>query len=156
MVKLGVFGMPNHSFNKKITQYKNMKAELTKINRISRYGLAFVFFYHGLVPKIIWLSPIETQLVLAHHIDVSTAIISTVGGIFEILLAGTIIFFTQSLIPIYIAAVLLATLLIDVCFVMPELLIAAFNPISINIATLVLCYVVYLSQEGEFNLDKRR
>ncbi len=123
-----------------------MNNKLTKINLISRYGLAFVFFYHGLVPKILWLSPIEIQLVLAHNIYVSAAIISTVGGVFEILLAGTFIFFTKSLIPIYIAAMLLVLLLIDVCFVMPELLVAAFNPVSINVAALVLCYVVYLSQ----------
>lgn len=123
-----------------------MNNKLTKINLISRYGLAFVFFYHGLVPKILWLSPIEIQLVMAHNINVSAPIISTVGGIFEIFLAGTITFFTKSLIPIYITAILLISLLIDVVFVMPELLIAAFNPVSINVGTLVLCYVIYLSQ----------
>jgi hypothetical protein len=73
-----------------------MENKLARIKLISRYGLAFVFFYHGLVPKIIWLSPIETQLVIAHNIDISASIISTIGGVFEILLAGSIIFFTKS------------------------------------------------------------
>ncbi len=123
-----------------------MKNKLIKINLFSRYGLAFVFFYHGLVPKVILLNAIEIELVRAHNIDVPTSVISTLGGIFEILLAGTIIFFTKTLVPIYIAAILLILLLIDVAFVMPELLIAAFNPVSINISALILCYVIFLSQ----------
>ena len=123
-----------------------MNRNLVKINIISRYGLAFVFFYHGLVPKIIWLSSIEHSLVMAHNIDLSASVISTVGGVFEILLACAITFFTRSLLAVYVAALLLVILLVDVVLVMPELLIEAFNPVSINTAALVLCYVVYLSQ----------
>ena len=123
-----------------------MKSKLETINIYSRYGLAFVFFYHGLVPKIIWYSPVEHKLVEAHNIDISAAIISAVGGIFEILLAFAIIFCRKKLMPVYIATMLLLVLLLDVGFVMPELLIEAFNPVSTNIAALVLCYVIQLSQ----------
>lgn len=58
---------------------------LEKVNLVSRYGLAFVFFYHGLAPKIIRLR------------------------------SG-------------------------------ELLISAFYPVTTNIPSLILCYLVYLSQ----------
>lgn len=123
-----------------------MQSKLLKINLISRYGLAFVFFYHGLVPKIIWYSSIERSLVMAHNINISAPVISLIAGVMEILLAFAITFYSRSLIPVYIAAVLLVMLLFDVGLMMPELLIEAFNPVSMNISALVLCYVVHLSQ----------
>ncbi len=125
-----------------------MNSKLVKINCVSRYGLAFLFFYHGLVPKIIFYSPIERSLVEAHTIKIAAPIISSVGGVLEIVLAFAIIFFTKYLIPVYIAAISLLALLFDVGLVKPELLVEAFNPVSTNITALVLCYVVYLSQAG--------
>ncbi|MGL6161570.1 DoxX-like family protein [Microbulbifer sp.] len=55
------------------------------------------------------------------------------------------------LLPVYAGAALLVVLLLDVALVKPGLLIEAFNPVSINIVTLVLCYpVVITHQEIEF------
>jgi hypothetical protein len=97
-----------------------MESKLVKINLFSRYGLAFVFFYHGLVPKIIWYSSIERNLVMAHNINISAPVFSYIAGILEILLAVAITFYTRTLIPIYIAVIVLIVLLVDVGFVMPE------------------------------------
>ena len=126
-----------------------MDSNIAKINFIGRLGLAFVFFYHGLIPKILWLSPVETQIVLAHEFNVSAHLISITGGILEILLAITIILYRHSLVPIYLAGILLIALLIDITLVIPELLTEAFNPVSINLACLTLCYLVFLSQEKQ-------
>ncbi|MCJ8312851.1 MAG: DoxX family protein [Saccharospirillaceae bacterium] len=117
---------------------------ILKINLISRFSLTFVFFYHGLVPKILWISPIEAALNIAHNLNPN--IVSPIAGFFEILLALSIVLLRKTLIPIYIAVFALLVLLLDVVFMMPSLLIAAFNPVTINIVCIVLAYFVYITQ----------
>ena len=118
---------------------------LSKINAIARVTLAFVFAYHGLVPKILWLSPVEASLTNAHNLD--AVIISPIAGIFEIILALCILLLKNSLAPIYLAIVLLLVLLLDVLLIMPSLLIEAFNPVTINIASIVIAYFVCITHK---------
>jgi len=118
---------------------------LRKINLIARYTLAFIFCYHGLVPKILWLSPLEASLANAHNLD--AVIVSPIAGIFEILLALSIVLFKNSLIPIYLAVALLVGLLIDVMLIMPMLLIEAFNPVTTNLASIVIAYFVFITHK---------
>ncbi|WP_404822085.1 hypothetical protein [Pseudomonas khavaziana] len=42
---------------------------LLRINWIARGGLAFMFAYHGLVPKLLWLSQGERAMIQAHGIE---------------------------------------------------------------------------------------
>lgn len=118
---------------------------LSKINTIARVTLAFVFAYHGLVPKILWLSPVEASLTNAHNLD--AVIVSPIAGIFEIILALCILLLKNSLAPIYLAIVLLLILLLDVLLIMPSLLIEAFNPVTINIASIVIAYFVCITHK---------
>lgn len=124
---------------------------LLKINTIARFTLAFVFAYHGLVPKILWLSPVEAALTNAHHLDAT--LISPIAGVFEIILALSIIVFKKSIIPIYIAIALLFALLLDVMLIMPSLLIAAFNPVTINLVTIVIAYLVCITHKHAIALQ---
>ena len=117
-------------------------SERASVNFAARCGLALVFIYHGLVPKIIWPSEIERQLVELHHLDFPVGLLSTVAGILEVALGVSILMFRRSLIPIYLAAVTLALLLIDVAVVFPALLVKAFNPVTINLVSILLCYIV--------------
>jgi len=126
---------------------------LARINTIARYTLAFVFIYHGLVPKILWLGPTEIALAAAHNID--GTLVSPIIGVFEILFGLSIAFFRRSLVPIYIAIVLLIILLVDVALVMPNLLAEAFNPVTINIATIVIAHIVCITHEFSINDDKQ-
>ncbi|KAA3650618.1 MAG: DoxX family protein [Proteobacteria bacterium] len=117
-----------------------------KVNLVARSALAFVFFYHGLVPKLLFPSEVELMLVQLHGLPIDAIVISRVGGVLEIILAGLLIFMRRSLIPVYMAAILLLVLLIDVAVVKPEILVGAFNPVTINMASLVLCWIVVVSQ----------
>ena len=124
-------------------------SKLTHIAFISRLSLGFLFIYHGLVPKILWLSPVETHLVSLSGLDVLNNIISILAGIGEVLLGGSIIFFRKSIIPIYIAMVILLLLLLFVALVSPEYLVEAFNPVTTNILGLGFCYLVWFTHEDE-------
>ena len=122
--------------------------KITHINMVSRVTLAFIFIYHGLVPKIIWLSSVEVSLTSAHNFGVSAELISTVAGVMEILLGLSIVLLRKSLAPIYIAMILLVALLVDVAIVMPMLLVDAFNPVTINIASIVVGYIIVITQQN--------
>lgn len=121
-----------------------IQEQLNRVNLLSRAGLAFVFFYHGLVPKILWLSAIEREIVETHGFNAN--ILSPAAGVMEILLAASILFIRRSTIPIYLSAFLLVALFMDIVLVAPKLLIEAFNPVSINLVSLLLCYLVVLTQ----------
>ena len=122
--------------------------KMTHINMVSRVTLAFIFIYHGLVPKIIWLSSVEVSLTNAHNFGLSAELISTIAGVMEILLGLSIVLLRRSLAPIYIAIIMLVALLVDVAFVMPMLLVDAFNPVTINVASIVIGYIVVITQHN--------
>ena len=124
-------------------------SKLTHISFISRLSLGFLFIYHGLVPKILWLSPVETHLVSLSGLDIPANIVSLLAGIGEVLLGGSILFFRKSIIPIYMAVVVLLLLLLFVGFVSPEYLVEAFNPVTTNMLGLGFCYLVWFTHEGE-------
>ena len=118
---------------------------LSTIHLSARYTLAFIFIYHGLVPKILWLSPVEVSLTNAHNLD--AAVISPIAGMFELLLGLSIVLFKRSLKPIYLAVVLLFALLLDVMLIMPGLLIEAFNPVTINVASIMIAYFICITHK---------
>lgn len=120
--------------------------KLSKINFFSRAALAFVFFYHGLIPKILFPSEIEFMFVKLHGLPIDALLFSQIAGGLEIILAGLIMTMRLTMWPVYIAMFLLFALLIDVAIVMPELLVEAFNPVSINTAGLALGLIVMISQ----------
>ena len=71
------------------------------------------------MPKILWLSPVETHLVSLSGLDIPANIVSLLSGISEVLLGGSILFFRKSIIPMYMTVVVLLLLLLFVGFVSP-------------------------------------
>ncbi|MGX5174608.1 DoxX-like family protein [Aliikangiella sp. IMCC44653] len=119
--------------------------KLEHIAYVSRLLLGFLFIYHGLVPKILWLSPQETHLVQLSGLSLSAEIVSPISGIVEIALGASILLFPESKVPIYLAAIALLCLLFYVCVVSPFYLVQAFNPVTTNILGLGLCYLALFS-----------
>ncbi|NCE89391.1 DoxX-like family protein [Pseudomonas sp. L13] len=118
---------------------------LVRINWIARGGLAFMFAYHGLVPKLLWLSQGERAMIQAHGIE-QVQLFATLAGIGEIVLAAWILLSPRSAWPIALAAGALAALLVDVAILSPAMLREAFNPVSLNVAGLALCAVAWNTQ----------
>jgi uncharacterized membrane protein YphA (DoxX/SURF4 family) len=122
---------------------------LQHVNIVSRVLLGFLFIYHGLVPKILWLSAAEIHLVDVSGIGISAAYISPRAGILEILLGCAIIFLRKLDIVIYAAAGALLGLLVYVAVMSPEYLVEAFNPVTTNILGIGLCYLILLTQKNK-------
>ena len=122
--------------------------KLTLIHWLARGTLAFVFFFHGLVPKLLWTSDTERFLVISHTLPLPSEWVIYGGGLFEIFLALAILLMKNVLWPVGIASVLLAILLADVAVIAPDLLLDAFNPVTLNLSGIVLCTITYLSWEN--------
>ena len=109
---------------------------------IARLGVAFVFFYHGLVPKLLWMHPSEVALVEATPtLGVDPLLLVRCGGIAEIILAMTVICFWRHRWPLHLAGVALIGLLLSAVIFAPEVLVAAFNPVSLSVATIMLVWI---------------
>src|SRR4029077_12014751 len=113
---------------------------------ISRLTVAFVWFYHGLVPKLINRNIDELKMLSDAGIASSELIraVSTLG-VLEICLALTIRVLWKTRWPLWftIAAMFLATL--GVAIISPNYLTAAFNPLTLNLSVAGLATVGLLA-----------
>ncbi|AWM92900.1 DoxX family protein [Pseudomonas sp. 31-12] len=118
---------------------------LKRTHWIARGSLAFMFAYHGLVPKLLWLSPGERTMIQAHGID-QVALFAYAAGVAEIALALWLLLASRIAWPLIVASTALAGLLLDVAIFNPSLLRDAFNPVTLNVAGLALCAVTWNSR----------
>ena len=124
-----------------------MIKKLRYINISSRIVLAFVFFYHGLVPKILWLDDTEILITEAHSFDIETSTILLIAGVLEIFLALLLIAFQCLVWPVLVAAIILILLVLDIAVMVPQYLSAAFNVVTLNVLGLFVCVLIFATQQ---------
>lgn len=110
----------------------------------ARIALALVFIWHGLVPKILWLSPDELAMIQTHGLP-APEWVARIAGLAEIIL-GLLLLWRHWRWPLLLAGVLLIGLLLDVALFSPHLLLQAFNPLSTNLAALALCWLAWRAE----------
>jgi uncharacterized membrane protein YphA (DoxX/SURF4 family) len=109
---------------------------------ISRLAIAFVWFYHGLVPKLVNRNADELKMLRDAGIAASELIRAlSLLGYLEICFALILVIFWKSRWPLWftIAAMFLAAL--GVAITSPNYLTAAFNPVTLNLAVAALAVV---------------
>lgn len=109
---------------------------------IARIALGIIFIYHGLVPKILFLSETEVRMIQAHGLSFPVEAVALVAGIAEIVLGLALLVLQKATWPVALATAALCVLLVDTAIFSPGLLVQAFNPVSTNIAGIALCFIV--------------
>ncbi|PVZ19460.1 MULTISPECIES: DoxX-like family protein [unclassified Pseudomonas] len=122
---------------------------LQRITWLARGALALVFAWHGLVPKILYLSPGEVQMIQAHGLPEPRWLLMGFG-VLEVAIALWLVSGIARRASLMVCAAMLLGLLVDVAVVLPMLMVQAFNPVSLNIACLALCWVAWIA-EGPSN-----
>ena len=124
-----------------------MKEGVLFVHGLSRVTVAFVWIYHGLVPKILGPHRDELYLAVAHGMssDSLTFGLLKILGAIEIIFGIVLLIFWNSRWPFVISAAVLALLLADVAVVAPEYLLATFNPISLNISVISLSIIGFVT-----------
>jgi hypothetical protein len=123
------------------------------IHIVARLSLAFVFAYHGLVPKL--LTHHRDEIAMLRDLGTSVGRVNTAltaFGIAEVVFAFSLLLFWRRRWPLYlcIAAMFFGT--IGVIVSSPRFITAAFNPVSLDTAVACLAAVnllVLKSKEGE-------
>ena len=119
------------------------------VHGVARLGLALIFAYHGLVPKL--LGPHADEVAMLRDAGVAaerTGALLTLLGIAELLLAlGLLVFWHRRWPPmVCVGLMLLAT--IGVAVSSPRYLGAAFNPVSLNLAIACLATIDLMILKG--------
>ena len=117
---------------------------------LARLTLAAIFIYHGLVPKLLVLSPTELRMIDAHGLPHDMA---ALAGAAEILLGLALALLRKQRWPLWTALLALGALLVDVALFTPDLLLEAFNPLTTNLAAMALC-VIALRASRERTADR--
>ena len=116
------------------------------IHLISRLTVAFIWFYHGLVPKLLFRHPLELAMLNAARLSTSAELNAVLAaGWVEIAIALCIIFFWRSRWPLWFTLILMPLALLGVAFTSPSLLAAPFNPLTLNLALFILAVIALLS-----------
>ncbi len=111
--------------------------------QIVRYILGLSWIYQGFFPKLLTIAPLERQLTATMGFSVETSTLITRGaGISEIIFGVLLIAFYQNKTIHLLNIAVLLGLLVYVAFMMPVLLIEAFNPVTTNLALIGLSVVL--------------
>ncbi len=113
---------------------------------VARGTVSAIWFYHGLVPKLLYKHPDEYAPLLASGFSPESAEwMVKAAGVAEIAAAAALLLFWRVRIGFWITIVLMAAALVSVAFTSPHLLVAAFNPVSLNLSMIALSAIGLLS-----------
>jgi hypothetical protein len=114
----------------------------TLVHGIARVGLALIFAYHGLVPKL--LGPHADEIAMLRDAGVAaqrTWAVSALLGLAELSLALCLVIFWRRRWPTLLCLAVIALATIGVAVNSPRYLVAAFNPVSLNLAVACLALI---------------
>lgn len=121
----------------------------TLVHGVARVGLALIFAYHGLVPKLLGPHPDEIAMLRDTGVTVEGAgVVLTMLGIAELLLALCLLIFWRRRWPPRLCLGLIIVATIGVAVSSPRYLGAAFNPVSLNLAVACLTVIDLMVLSG--------
>jgi uncharacterized membrane protein YphA (DoxX/SURF4 family) len=106
---------------------------------VSRVGVACVWIYHGLIPKIVFPHQDELKMLIASGVpepSVGTAILLV--GLAETALGFLMLIAWQARSLFVLTIILMIVALLSVAVTAPDYLIAAFNPVTLNLLVIGL------------------
>jgi uncharacterized membrane protein YphA (DoxX/SURF4 family) len=113
---------------------------------IARLTVAFVWLYHGLVPKLIFHHPDELLPLLQGGFsgDAAHAVVN-IAGVLEVTLGLALLVWWRSRRLLLLTIALMLFALVGVAFTAPTLLVAAFNPVTLNLSMIALAVIAYMT-----------
>jgi hypothetical protein len=114
---------------------------------VSRWALAFVWIYQGLVPKLLFRDPGELRMLSDAGIAVSASspIVSTIGTA-EICFSLAVLLLWRQRWPLWLTILAMALATAVVALYSPVFLTAAFNPVALNVAVAALAAIGLLTE----------
>lgn len=102
---------------------------------VARGLVAFIWFYHGLVPKLLYYNTIELDLL--GKLVSSPSLVhqgTTIAGVVEVCFSLILVFLWRQVWPLWVTLVLMLTGIPIVAVTAPAYFTAAFNPLTLNLS----------------------
>jgi hypothetical protein len=113
---------------------------------LTRLTVAFIWFYHGLVPKLLYRSPDELGMLSVTGMPATSVLSMTLlAGWLEIGFALVFIIFWRARWPLWVTIVAMLAATLGVGISSPGYLHQAFDPLTFNVAVAVLAACGLLS-----------
>lgn len=108
---------------------------------LTRISISMIFFYHGLVPKILFGNAQEVLMNDAFMPFLAEKVALYASGVLEIIYAVLLLVFFRNKWLVVPAMVFPIVATVALLFAVPELFQNAFNPFSTNLSLLVLAFI---------------
>ena len=119
--------------------------------QIIRFTIGLTWIYHGLVPKLLFIAPLEWEISSSLGLsETYTFYLIKMVGLGEVLFGCLLIYFYKMKWIQYANIGALTTLLLLVAIQTPAILFEAFNPITTNVP-IILLSIILLSQQRQTN-----
>lgn len=112
------------------------------IHGLARLGIAFTWMWQGLVPKLLFPSLDEKAMLAAAGLPLA---LLPVIGVVELIFAASTLYFWRWRALFLVNSFLMIAALIAVTLQAPSYLVAAFNPVTLNLLMFLLSTVGYFS-----------
>lgn len=110
---------------------------------LSRFSIALIWIYHGLVPKILFRHVSELELVAMGPIFVDAELTIVIAGVVEVSIGLLVLIFWKQVWPIVISLAGFSVLLLGAIALSPELAIQAFNPVTLTVSAIMFCLIQF-------------
>ena len=129
-------------------------SENSLIYAICRCMVAFVWIYHGLVPKLIFHHVDEVSMTQALHIEfMDTMTTLSVIGWCEIAFGFFVLITWRIRQVLLLNMLIMAGALVHVAFTSPHFLIAAFNPVTLNLLMIALSFIGFIASRDRSSAE---
>ncbi|MGZ3584386.1 MAG: DoxX-like family protein [Ktedonobacterales bacterium] len=119
------------------------------MHAVARIVLAFIWLYHGLVPKVLLTQHDEVVMLLAGGISPASAHLAVrVLGLAEVAFGVLLLVTWRQRWPFVATVVLMLLATAGVALTAPQYLGAAFNPVTLNVAVIALALIGVLASGG--------
>jgi hypothetical protein len=115
---------------------------LSIIHGTSRVAVALIWLWQGLVPKLLFNHADERAMIAASHLDVG---LLPLVGLLEIIIAACAILTWRRRSFFLFNILAMVAALANVALVSPSYLVAAFNPVTLNVAMIALSLAGYVA-----------
>lgn len=120
--------------------------------QIARYIISFSWLYHGIFPKLLHIAPDEKLMTASLGFSEAMSNLITISaGVGEVVFAILIFVYYQTKVIIILNIAALIGLLLFVVALQPQLLIAAFNPVTTNLPLIGLSLVLLNNLKAQPN-----
>lgn len=108
-----------------------------------------VWFYHGLVPKLLLVHQSELDIWLDLGLSADSArTLVIASGVVEVVFAVLVVVYRHHRWPFILSILAMAGLLIGVAAVDPSVLGGSYNPVGVNLAMITLALIALAAMKG--------